>query len=67
MRIVLIILTILFLQQVHAQSSYPDSLISALADAPDDSIRFSINENLAQYYFDRDRGKPLNIMKWHYE
>jgi signal transduction histidine kinase len=45
----------LLLQQTRAQTSYPDSLKSILAEAPNDSVRFSINFDLANYYFDRDR------------
>jgi len=59
MRTVLTIILILFLQQIHAQSGYPDSLKIVLADAPNDSVRFSINIELANYYFDRDRRKTF--------
>lgn len=61
MRIILFILIFLFLHQVQAQSSYPDSLIQLLEKAPNDSVRFEINRQLSGFYFSLDRKKALDF------
>lgn len=58
----LFIICIIFLSQfVPAQSAYPDSLLMLLDDALNDSVRFSINQKLALYYFNRDRRKTFEF------
>ena len=55
MRIALIISTIFLIKLIHGQSGYPDSLKSALIEAPNDSVRYSIYTKLAGFYNDHDR------------
>ena len=63
MRITLIIITIFFVQLIHGQSSYPDSLKSALIQAPNDSVKYSIYTKLAGYYNNHDRRTSYEFNK----
>ena len=51
----------MFAQIAFSQSNYPDSLISLLGEAPNDSVRFSINHKISGYYFNRDRRKTFEF------
>ncbi len=63
MRMTLIIMTIFFVKLIHGQSSYPDSLKSALINSPSDSVRYSIYTNLAGYYNNLDRRTSYEFNK----
>jgi signal transduction histidine kinase len=63
MRITLIIITIFFVKLIHGQSGYPDSLKSALIQATNDSVRYSIYTKLAGYYNDHDRKTSYEFNK----
>ena len=59
MRNLIIILIFVISQPGFSQLSYADSLLQAVERSTNDSVRFRINFNLANYYFDRDRRKTF--------
>jgi two-component system, NtrC family, sensor kinase len=61
MKILFIISAFLFSMSAYAQSTYPDSLLSILKKAENDSVRYIINFELGEYYANRDRRKSIQF------